>query len=469
MEEIPHGKYEIPLFNKYILESRKKIYGEINKVSVFIGRNIQTGEPVAIKLVKLHYEEVELLRHEAKLLIFLKKIERIPKGLYFGKQGAFSILIMNLLGPSLKHLMDYCQGSFSLPTTIKISLQLLNTLKQIHERGVLVRYMKPENMTIGFGENQKYIYIIDFGLAKLYMKNGQHIKFREKKHTKGNRVFISINIHSKIQTSRRDDIESLGYNMIFFMKGKLPWTHIKQSHDILEKKLNISLDELCEGTPDEFKDFIKYARNMKFEEEPDYAYLNKLLLKAAEKNGIELDKIEYDWEILQKKKDNNDIINAIGKNNDNNKHEKVNNNILNKNVKDDSEKQININNNIIFDDNADNEKNKEKNEEKEENKEKINDNENKGNEKNKKGEENNNIINNDLNLNKDEEERNEMKEDKKEKEENAENNVDIKEDKNSKKENGENIMEKNSVNALDNNINEINDINDMLENNKIED
>ena len=118
--------------------------------------------------------------------------------------------------------------------------------------------MKPENMTIGFGKNRKYIYIIDFGLAKAYMIRGEHIKFSENIPAMGNIDFISINIHNKIQTSRRDDIESLGYNLIIFMKGKLPWTHIRQSHDILEKKLSISLDELCEGTPEEFKDFIKY-------------------------------------------------------------------------------------------------------------------------------------------------------------------------------------------------------------------
>ena len=451
MEEIPYSEYEIPLFNKYILEAKKNIYREGREVLVYKGRIIQTGEPVAIKLVHLHYDEEELLKHESKLLIFLKGIERIPKCLYFGAQGTYSILIMNLLGPSLKRLMNYCQGSFSLATTIKISLQLLNILKQIHEKGVLVRYMKPENITIGFGKNRKYIYIIDFGLAKVYMKNGRHIKFREKKHIKGNRDFISINIHSKIQTSRRDDIESLGYNLIIFMKGKLPWTHINQSHDILEKKLSISLDELCEGTPEEFKDFIKYARNMKFEEEPDYAFLNKLLIKAAEKNGIELDKVEYDWEILKKEKDNKDNSNMTNVIDEKNKDEKDNINSLNKNVNDNSKKQVNINNNIIVDDNVDNEKNKERIEEK------INDVENKGNEKDSKGEESNNINNNDLNLN---------KEDKKEKEENAENNVDVKEDKNSKKENDENIMEKIKVNELDNNIKEIND---MLEKNKIED
>ena len=284
------------------------------------------------------------------------------------------------------------------------------------------------------------------------MIRGQHIKFRENIPTIGNRVFISINIHNKIQTSRRDDIESLGYNLIFFLKGKLPWSHIKRSHDILEKKLKTSLDELCEGTPDEFKEFIKYARNMKFEEEPDYAYLNKLLLNAAEKNGIELDKVEYDWEILKKKKDNEDN-NMINITKENNRDEKDNNISLNMNVNDD--------------DNIKCEKNKGKNEEKKDNKEKINDDENKENEKDSKGEDNNSIINKDQKLN--EEERNEIKEDKIEKEENAENNVDITGDKNSKEDNRENIMEKNNNNTLDNIIKETNEINDLVEKNKIED
>ena len=145
--------------------------------------------------------------------------------------------------------------------------------------------------------------MIDFELAKFYRKNGEHIPYKSiKTHIKGNTHFISININEKIEASRRDDIESLGYNLIYFMKGELPWSKERKIFDILQMKMNTSLDILCEGLPDEFKEFIDYGRRLRFEERPDYSYLKKLLIKAAEKNGIDLDNVEYDWISLERKK-----------------------------------------------------------------------------------------------------------------------------------------------------------------------
>jgi len=100
-----------------------------------------------------------------------------------------------------------------------------------------------------------------------------------------------LNTHLGIEISRRDDIESLGYNLIYFIKGELPWTHKKHNRVILSEKLNISLDELCEGLPEEIKEFIKYAKELKFDQQPDYYYLKNLLLKAAAKNGIDINKV----------------------------------------------------------------------------------------------------------------------------------------------------------------------------------
>ena len=132
---------------------------------------------------------------------------------------------------------------------------------------------------------------------KKYIEKGKHKPYREDKIPKGNLHFISLNTHCGKEISRRDDIECLGYNLIFFMKGKLPWGQIKESDKIRQKKMDISLEELCEGLPEEFKEFIKYAKKLEFTQEPDYCYLKGLLLKAAEKNGIDIDKIKYDWDI----------------------------------------------------------------------------------------------------------------------------------------------------------------------------
>jgi serine/threonine protein kinase len=203
---------------------------------------------------------------------------------------------MDLLGPSLGTLKKKCKGKFSLATTLKISIQLLNILEQIHDKRVIIRYLKPDNMVLGLNENANFVYLIDFGTAKFYIKKGEHIKYVENRyHIKGNRDFIYINYHKRIEASRRDDIESLGYNLVNFMKGKLPWTDLNDSKLILQKKIDTSLDELCEGLPGEFKEFIDYARKLEFKERPNYSYLNELLIKAAKNNDIDLDKVEYDW------------------------------------------------------------------------------------------------------------------------------------------------------------------------------
>ena len=145
--------------------------------------------------------------------------------------------------------MKYVGEKFSLATTLKIGIQVLDIIKKIHKKGVVLRYLKPGNMVIGLGENKDYIYLIDFEIEKKYIKNEEHIPYREEIDIKGNRDYISINTHNGIEISRRDDIESLGYNLIFFMNGKLPWSNESDSDSILEKKINTSLDELCKGLP----------------------------------------------------------------------------------------------------------------------------------------------------------------------------------------------------------------------------
>ena len=200
-----------------------------------------------------------------------------------GIEGSYKILVMKYIGPSLKYYFRRCNRKFILPTTLKISIQVLNILQQIHDKGIVLRYLKPENMLIGSRENKDYVYLIDFDLAKNFIIEGNHISYGKNGDILGNRIFISLNIHNKIEVTRRDDIESLGYNLVYFMKGRLPWNVCYNTNDIKEKKTNISLGELCGGLPEEFKEFIKYARDMQFNQQPNYEFLNNLLLKAAKK------------------------------------------------------------------------------------------------------------------------------------------------------------------------------------------
>ena len=128
---------------------------------------------------------------------------------------------------------------------------MISRLEQIHHKGVILRYIKPENIVIGLKENKKKIYFIDFEYGKKYIKNGKHLGIGKVRHIRGNRIYISVNAQKGYKTSRRDDIESLGYNIIYYMKGgKLPWDYAKDKNKVESIKMNITLDELCEGLPE---------------------------------------------------------------------------------------------------------------------------------------------------------------------------------------------------------------------------
>ena len=302
--------HEIPIGESFILNAEEKLgFGSFG--DVYSGRIRSNSQPIAIKLEYIH--ETPTLFNEANILTHLNEIERIPKLIWSGNQGNYNILIMNLLGSSLQNLMKQCQGKFTLATTLKISIQILEILRQIHDKGVILRYLKPGNMVIGIGDYKNFVYLIDFGIAKYYSHYGMHIPYKtHKDYIMGNRHFVSININKKNEASRRDDIESLGYNLVYFMKGILPWSKLRIEEQILFRKINISLELLCEGLPYEFTEFIGYARRLEFTERPNYYYLKELLIQAAKKNGIDLDKVEYDWVILEKKAiEDNKIKNGI--------------------------------------------------------------------------------------------------------------------------------------------------------------
>ena len=309
--------FEIEFFGEYIIDTRRAFKSD-NDIMVYLGRKKDTKENVVFKLKYTSSQDSFYILKESKKYEKLEGIKRIPKLYKSGSQGNFRMLIIELLGPSLKRLLEYVGGKFSLATTLKISIQLLDIIKEIHNKGVVLRYLKPGNMVIGRGENRDYIYLIDFELAKNYLKNGEHIPYKGDKKVKGNRAYISINVHLGNEVSRRDDIESLGYNIIYFMKGKLPWSHIGDNHYIRQKKIDISMDELCEGLPEEFKKYIEYSRKLKFEQEPDYTYLSELLKKVAEKNGIDIDKAKYDWVIKKEE----ELKKKEGKENDKDKVDK---------------------------------------------------------------------------------------------------------------------------------------------------
>ena len=261
----------------------------------YLGKKILTNEKLAIKFEPKYLNNLE---KENDIYKVLKGMERVPKVFWYGEHNKYTFLIVQLLGPSLKKIFkDFCHKKFSLGTILNISLQMISILEEIHNKGVILRYIKPSNMVIGLKENKNKIYFIDFEYAKKYIINGKHLGNVKARHIRGNIFYISSNAHKGNKISRRDDIESLGYNIIYYMKGgNLPWNNEDNINKLESIKINITLDKLCEGLPEEIKLFIKYSKEMKFYQKPDYDYLKSLLLKIAEKNNIDVNNVKFDWE-----------------------------------------------------------------------------------------------------------------------------------------------------------------------------
>ena len=285
---------------------------------VYAGENIFTKEKVAIKIESKSKKDA-FLYNEFCIYNNLKGGLGIPKIYHFEEKPNYNALVMQKLGPSLEDIFKSCKKKFSLETTIKLGINILSRLEYIHDKNIIHRDIKPDCFLLGNISNSSIIYLIDFGLAKYYKNEytNKHIPYQTNQALIGNIKYASISSLKGIAKSRRDDIESLGYMLVYFLKGYLPWGNGNMAYcygnsDMLRKynynyfnyninyigrndsKLLISLEVLCLGLPKEIKQFISYARNLGFYEKPNYLYLKNLLRNCCKSN---LNEYDFDWEI----------------------------------------------------------------------------------------------------------------------------------------------------------------------------
>ncbi|KCV70082.1 CK1/CK1/CK1-G protein kinase [Fonticula alba] len=259
---------------------------------------------VAVKF-ESRKSEAPQLRDEYRAYQILQGSPGIPRVFYFGVESSFNVLVIELLGPSLEDLFEVCSRTFSVKTVCMLAKQMLTRVRACHERGLIYRDIKPDNFLIGRNSSQEgtTVYLIDFGMAKYYRDphTGQHIPYREKKSLSGTARYMCINTHIGREQSRRDDLEALGHVFMYFLRGALPWQGLKaqtnkQKYDkIGEKKREIRVNDLCAGYPEEFAKYLGYARNLKFDETPDYDYLLKLFNQVLKKEHLVDDQV-YDWQ-----------------------------------------------------------------------------------------------------------------------------------------------------------------------------
>ena len=285
------------IFKHYKL--RKKI-GEGSFGKIYIAININSKEEFAVKLEERELSR-SLLETEAYILNHLKAFG-LPEIKIYGCNKDYNILIMELLGQSLENLFQSQNKSFSIKTACMLGIQMIDRIEYVHSRKIIHRDIKPDNFVMGRGLKSHIVYVLDFGLSKKYWSSSHkcHIPFCRGKKLTGTARYASINALSGCEQSRRDDLESIGYIIMYFIRGSLPWQGLKinkrddRYKKICEKKKETSAKDLCSGFPNEFEHFVSYTRNLQFTEVPDYNYLKNLLKTIIKKSGSEID-FFYDW------------------------------------------------------------------------------------------------------------------------------------------------------------------------------
>lgn len=248
-------------------------------------------------------------------------------------------LIMDKFGDSLREIVDLFSNKFTVQTVLQIGLQLVSILESIHDLGFVYNDLKPDNILVGdmsliaklYGKekapckpkemNLHKLRLIDFGLVTNYLdEDGQHIADGKEDKFKGSMLFASKYAFNFVCTSRRDDLISLVYNLVFFLDmDRLTFINQVQSKSkqnkfkiIKEAKMAMTPRDLCGSSKEEspafcLLDFTEEVFSYGFETKPDYERLRTILTKSLDSLGFSPSK-NYDWTIKENPNDNEEYI-----------------------------------------------------------------------------------------------------------------------------------------------------------------
>lgn len=261
-----------------IINKKYKLIEKIGEGSfglIYKGKNIRTNEFVAIKVEPIE-QNMKLLKNESIIYHYLNEVAFVPVIKWFGKDTENYYMVINLLGNSLQTIKNKYH-MFSLKNVLQIGIKIINILKTIHEKGLIHRDIKPDNFLFGLNQEKTNIYIIDFGFCKTFIKDNKHIDKTKTSNIIGSLTYASINTHNFIEQSRRDDLESLGHMLLYFYLGSLSWQDISNLSN--NKEINNKIIDLKKhiiennNLPIVLINYIKYVRNLEFNENPNYSFI----------------------------------------------------------------------------------------------------------------------------------------------------------------------------------------------------
>uniref|UniRef100_A0A8C6SFY7 non-specific serine/threonine protein kinase n=1 Tax=Neogobius melanostomus TaxID=47308 RepID=A0A8C6SFY7_9GOBI len=310
---------------EFIVGGKYKLVRKIGSGSfgdIYLAINITNGEVLSLMLESQKARHPQLL-YESKLYKILQGGVGIPHIRWYGQEKDYNVLVMDLLGPSLEDLFNFCSRRFTMKTVLMLADQMISRIEYVHTKNFIHRDIKPDNFLMGIGRHcnkcvdssvgkrkrsvavsssqepsfsgLNQLFLIDFGLAK-----------KEDKNLTGTARYASINAHLGIEQSRRDDMESLGYVLMYFNRTSLPWQGLKAAtkkqkyEKISEKKMSTPVEVLCKGFPAEFAMYLNYCRGLRFEEAPDYMYLRQLFRILFRTLNHQYD-YTFDWTMLKQK------------------------------------------------------------------------------------------------------------------------------------------------------------------------
>ena len=265
---------------KYRLDQK---VGEGAFGKIFSGINKNTQEEVAVKIERCC--DGSPLRNEARIYAALRGVKGVPMMRSWGTEGKHNYLVVDLLGETLEQRRISSGGTMVLTRVLGIGNQMLERIRDVHQCGLIHRDVKPANFIFGSRSNERdLLYVIDFGLAKVYRQQRRHVAMKNGRSMMGTARFASIHVHDGLSPSRRDDIESLGYIIVYLLLGELPWQHIDGGNDaaLADMKRSETIWDVLtnSGITIGVINFIKYARGLEYEEKPNYEYLFGLLRES---------------------------------------------------------------------------------------------------------------------------------------------------------------------------------------------
>lgn len=255
------------------------------KVAAKIGRD----DKKSMQRENEHYQHILANSRPGTLL-------GIPQVLYFGSFRREKAIVMSLLGPSLEDILGK-YGKFSLKSTLMIGIQLLDRLEMIHGFGIGHFDIKPCNLLMGLGNSSRTVHLVDFGSAHRFLnkESGSHIEENEKyPGNVGTSSFATNRACKGLTPSRRDDLLSLGYIMIYVFKGELPWSDIKDPWRADKVKESAKVDDLVSGMSTELLSYFHHVLRLEFDGEPHYSVLQALFHEALLSLNENLD-MDFEW------------------------------------------------------------------------------------------------------------------------------------------------------------------------------